>query len=374
MGWQGASAGFGMTTRAMRKIGLCLGSKRELKDGSGELSFQLGQRLAARAEEMRELHGVELHFHLAKPLMGVFGEAVGYHRCHDLQKFFHLGGEFYDVWHSFHQHNHVLPPLRSGVRIVTVLDLNFFYFKSEAKIRKYAAQTRRLLKRYDQIVAISQYVKDDVIQRLGFSGPASVIYVGARSLAELPRVSVPSLEGSPFFLHISRMAPSKNPEALLRLAKNWPEKTFVMGGRRSKDSLQLEAKAREMGLPNVRFLFDVRDEEKAWLYEHCEGFLFPSLTEGFGLPPIEAMHFGKPVFLSDRTCLPEIGGEWAFYWHDFEPAAMRAVVEAGLRRHQQEAMASGIRAHAARYCWDTCAQEYLDLYLSVLKTVGAGAR
>jgi len=374
MGWREASAGFGMATRVMKKIGLCLGSKRELRDGSGELSFQLGQRLANRAEEMRELHGVELHFHLAKPLMGVFGEAVSYHRCHDLQKLFHLGGEFYDVWHSFHQHNHLLPPLRSGVRIVTVLDLNFFYFKSEAKIRRYAAQTRRLLKRYDQIVAISQYVKDDVIQRLGFPGPASVIYVGARSLVDLPRVAVPSLEGCPFFLHISRMAPSKNPEALLRLAKSWPEKVFVMAGRRSKDSLQLETQVREMGLPNVRFLFDVRDEEKAWLYEHCEGYLFPSLTEGFGLPPSEAMHFGKPVFLSDRTCLPEIGGEWAFYWQEFEPIAMRAVVEAGLQRHQQEGMASGIRAHAARYCWDTCAQEYLELYLSVLKTAGAGSR
>lgn len=355
-----------MATRSMKKIGLCLGSKRELKDGSGELSIQLGQRLAARAEEMREVHGVELHFHLAKPLFGVFGESVAYHRCHDLQKFLHLGGDFYDVWHSFHQHNHILPPRRSGVRIVTVLDLNFFYFKSEAKIRRYAAETKRLLSRYDRIVTISEYVKEDVIQRLGFSGPASVIYVGARSLAGLPQTSVPSLEGKSFFLHISRMAPSKNPEALLRLAKIWPEKTFVMAGRRSKDTLQLEAKGREMGLSNLKFLFDVRDEEKAWLYEHCEGFLFPSLTEGFGLPPIEAMHFGKPVFLSDRTCLPEVGGDMAFYWRGFEAAEMRSVMEAGLSRYQKENMAPGIRAHAERFSWDTCADEYLKLYLSVL--------
>jgi len=364
--------GFWMTTRSMKKIGLCIGSKREFKDGSGELSFQLGQRLAARAEEMRELHGVELHFHLAKPLMGVFGDSVGYHRCHDLQKFFHLGGEFYDVWHSFHQHNHILPPLRSGTRIVTVLDLNFFYFKSEAKIRRYAAQTRRLLSRYDQIVAISRYVREDVVQRLGFSGPASVIYVGARSLTGLPRVAVPSLEGHPFFLHISRMAPSKNPEALLQLAKIWPEKIFVMAGRRNKDSLQIETRAREMGLSNVQFHFEVGDEAKAWLYEHCEGFLFPSLTEGFGLPPIEAMHFGKPVFLSNRTCLPEVGGELAFYWQDFEPLAMRRVIEAGLLRCQQEDLAPAIRAHAARFSWDVCAEEYLKLYLSLLEKPGSG--
>lgn len=355
-----------MATRKTKTIGLCLGSKREFKDGSGELSFQLGKRLAARGEELREKHGVELCFHLAEPLVGVFGEGVAYQPCRAYQKLFHWGATYYDVWHSFHQHNHILPPRRSGVRLVTVLDLNFFYFKSAAKIRRYAAQTQRLLKRYDQIVAISRYVKEDVVQRLGFSGPASVIYVGARSLVHLNPSPLAALEGGRFFLHISRMAPSKNPEALLGLAKVWPEMTFVMAGRCSKDSLRIEAQVREMGLSNVQFHYDVSDEEKAWLYDRCEAFLFPSLTEGFGLPPIEAMHFGKPVFLSDRTCLPEIGGEAAFYWSDFDPGAMRAVVEAGLVRYREENRAAAIRAHAAQFCWDACADQYLELYLSLL--------
>jgi glycosyltransferase involved in cell wall biosynthesis len=112
--------------------------------------------------------------------------------------------------------------------------------------------------------------------------------------------------------------------------------------------------------------FDIDDAQKAWLYQHCEAFLFPSLTEGFGLPPIEAMHFGKPAFLSDRTSLPEVGGDVAFYWPDFEPQHMKRILETGLARFAQEGLAPAAQAHAARYSWERCAQEYLDLYLSLM--------
>lgn len=54
------------------------------------------------------------------------------------------------------------------------------------------------------------------------------------------------------------------------------------------------------------------------LYESCVAFLFPSITEGFGLPVIEAMSFGTPVFLSNSSSLPEVGGNEAFYWNSYE--------------------------------------------------------
>ncbi|MDE2161264.1 MAG: glycosyltransferase, partial [Burkholderiales bacterium] len=120
------------------------------------------------------------------------------------------------------------------------------------------------------------------------------------------------------------------------------------------------------------------DAQKAWAYARCSGFLFPSLAEGFGLPPIEAMHFGKPVFLARRSCLPEIGGDAADYFDDFEPAAMRAVVERGLRRAAEPGRADAVRAHAARFDWDRAADDYLALYRRLLglpaAEAGAAAR
>src|SRR5690606_9157768 len=97
------------------------------------------------------------------------------------------------------------------------------------------------------------------------------------------------------------------------------------------------------------FHLGIDEAQKAWAYANCAGFLFPSLTEGFGLPPIEAMHFGKPVFLARRTSLPEVGGDVAEYFDDFEPAAMRRVVEAGLARARQPGFADAVRRHAARF-------------------------
>jgi glycosyltransferase involved in cell wall biosynthesis len=163
------------------------------------------------------------------------------------------------------------------------------------------------------------------------------------------------------------MSPSKNPQAILGLAAAWPEMVFVMAGPPSDDAKALRAANR---LPNVQYHLGVSDAQKAWAYGACAGFLFPSLTEGFGLPPIEAMHFGKPVFLSALTCLPEIGGEAADYFEGpqaFEPAAMRAVVERGLARHAADpGRSAAVRAHAAQFSWDRAADAYAALYLRLL--------
>ncbi len=77
---------------------------------------------------------------------------------------------------------------------------------------------------------------------------------------------------------------------------------------------------------------NVTDAEKYWLLANAEAFVFPSLAEGFGLPVVEAMSLGKPVFLSTRTSLPETGGPEAFYWPDFDPRAMAEVFTRGMAR------------------------------------------
>jgi len=92
-------------------------------------------------------------------------------------------------------------------------------------------------------------------------------------------------------------------------------------------------------------------------------------TCGFGLPPIEAMHFGKPVYLARRTCLPEIGGFAADDFDDFDDfhaSAMRRIVETGLIRQRQPGCADAIRKHAVQFDWDRTAAADLGLYRRVL--------
>ncbi len=96
-------------------------------------------------------------------------------------------------------------------------------------------------------------------------------------------------------------------------------------------------------------------------------FFFPSLTEGFGLPVIEAMAFGKPVFISKLTSLPEIGGPHAYYFHDFQTDHMIEIIEAGLSDHMKNpAKKSEIEKWANQFSWETAASKYLELYQSLL--------
>jgi glycosyltransferase involved in cell wall biosynthesis len=218
--------------------------------------------------------------------------------------------------------------------------------------------------RSDHLVAISRHTAADVQRHLGWRGPLDVIYNGARNLGGDPQSPLPGHEGGrPFLFHLSRMSPSKNPQAILGLAAVWPEMDFVLCGPPSDEARALRAKST---LPNVFFHLGIDDAQKTWAYARCTGFLFPSLTEGFGLPPIEAMHFGKPVFLARRTCLPEIGGDAAYYFDDFDPATMRRIVEEGLRRGAEPARCAAVKAHAALFDWDACAANYLALYRRLL--------
>lgn len=353
-------------TPPQRRIGISLGNIGALHDGLGEFSLQIGRRIAAAAPLWRERDGIAFDFHLREKLDGLFGSEVGYLHVNRWQRVRHVQRAPYALWHSLHQLNKNLPPAGCGPRVVTFHDLNYLYHPSAFSRWRHDRRTRALAARTDHIVAISHHTAADVRRHLGWTGPLDVIHNGARNLSNDPQQ--PLFEPArPFLFHLSRMSPSKNPHSLLAMAALWPEMDFVFCGPPSDDAKALAAKPQP---PNVRFFLGISDPQKTWAYAHCAGFLFPSLTEGFGLPPIEAMHFGKPVFLARRTCLPEIGGDAASYFDDFDPATMRRIVERGLAQAAEPGRADAVRAHAAQFDWDRAAQQYLALYRRLLGLPG----
>ena len=349
-----------------QRIGISLGNIGALHDGLGEFALQIGQRIAAQAPAWQDQHGIGLDFHMRDKLFGLFGAEVGYLPVTRWQRLRHVQPVRYALWHSLHQHNKTLPPQACGPRVVTVHDLNHLH---GAKTWSTWRQHRRLLalvRRTDAVVAISHHTATDVQQHLGWSREITVIHNGARSFTGTPRAPLPGwadVADRPFLFHLSRMSPSKNPQAIIALARIWPQMTFVLCGPPSNEAKQLR---NTVHLHNLQFHLGISDENKAWAYAQCAGFLFPSLTEGFGLPPVEAMHFGKPVFLARRTCLPEIGGEAADYFDDFDPTTMKRIVEAGLQRHTHPGRAEAVRLHAAQFDWDRTAAQYLALYARLL--------
>ena len=357
-----------MGAPAVQHIGLGLGRIRHWHDGLGEFSRQLGLALAADAPRLRDERGWQLHFHLPRAFHGVFGDQVGYLDTHTTQRWLHLRPMRFALWHTFHQHNRLKPPAGTRRRVETIHDLNFLHNKQGPKIERYRRIHRQRLQHVDAAIAITHHVAADIARELApVPVPVRVIHNGSTDLTGVAQQPLPGLDDAPFLLHVSRMAPSKNIEALLALAAAWPEQRLVLAGAPSPYTAEVQRLIADRHLRNVLVRLDLSEAQKAWAYAHCDGFIFPSLTEGFGLPPLEAMHFGKPVFLSRLTSLPEVGGDAAFYFDTFDGPAMRAVVQHGLSVAADPRHGARVRAHALGFSWRRCAERHLALYRELLE-------
>lgn len=349
----------------IRRIGISLGDTENLRDGLGEFSVQLGKRIAAKAPELREKYGIEIVFHVRRPLFGIFGDQFTYLRVSRSHRWYHKQDVKFDIWHNLHQLNRTCPPSKCRHRLATVHDLNFLYFKTGYSRFRDTWRMKLTLSRMNQLIAISDYVRKDFMEKMNWNKPIEVIYNGARNLTNHPKKKIENQIDGPFIFHLSRMAKSKNVDSIIELARIWPEMNFVFSGPSSEDTIDVAAKIQSFNLKNIHLVTDISDEQKSWLFENCSAFLFPSLTEGFGLPPIEAMNFGKPVFLSNLTSLPEIGGKYAIYFDEFSPKNMKEKIIQGIPL--LEGMKKEIKEHAQQFDWDKCANRYLELYLHLLQ-------
>ncbi|MBA4108363.1 MAG: hypothetical protein C0487_02055 [Leptothrix sp. (in: Bacteria)] len=351
---------------SMRDIHIALqfGNIKHFNEGLSEFSRQLALQYAGQARQLNEERRWHFHFILPKQWHGMFGDEVTYHDVTDRMRWRHHFEVPLDVWHGLHQHMRYRPPVNSRRNVITVHDLNHLYAKTGLSLWWQNLRLKRHLGRAHQLVAISHFAATDLAAHLLGNAPVTVIHNGAADLSQTRQESIPALGTQSFMLHISRMSPAKNVESLLDMAACWPEQALVLAGPKSSESERHAQRIAELGLRHVRIINDVSEAQKSWLYAHCSAFLFPSLTEGFGLPPIEAMFFGKPVIVARRSCLPEICGDGAAYWDDFDPQGMRRVIEQQLAQHAQAPaiQAEHVRGQARRYAWPRAAASYLAIY------------
>ena len=119
--------------------------------------------------------------------------------------------------------------------------------------------------------------------------------------------------------------------------------------------------------PDVIFTDFVDDEILSHLYSRARLFVFPSLSEGFGLPPLEAFVHGVPVASSNRTCLPEILGEGALYFDPENISQMKDVICAGLKDEDiRFTLQENAKLELIRYSWERTARETLGIYTSAM--------
>ena len=169
-----------------------------------------------------------------------------------------------------------------------------------------------LTRRERQILTVSEYSKAEIARLYPHArGKLCVVpnaWQHVRAYEEAPdwQGRYPYLEPGAFYFSMATRAYHKNGRWVFEVAKRNPESVFAIAGG-SYD-------ADEQGMPpNVRLLGFVSDADACALIRHCRAFLYPSLYEGFGLPPLEALALGAQVVSSDAASLPEVLGDAVHY-------------------------------------------------------------
>jgi glycosyltransferase involved in cell wall biosynthesis len=233
------------------------------------------------------------------------------------------------------------------------LDLPQLFSRSERGYRRLAYDGAA--KHADRVIVLSDFVRRRAIERLGVD-PSRVQVV--HSGLDHTRFHPGEEEREPFLLYPARPWPHKNHarlyDAFEQLRRERPGLKLVLTG--GGDFGRVPAGVELRGL--------VSDDELASLYRRASALVFPSLYEGFGLPPLEAMASGCPVASSDAAALPEIVGEAARLFDPHDAEAIVAAVRDVLA--EPDAWRERGLARAAQFSWDATARAHEDVYRALL--------
>lgn len=278
-----------------------------------------------------------------------------------------------DITHFF---NYIVPPKVSGKVITTIHDLTYLRFpetmdqRNLHRIRKGIARSIQVS---EIILTVSEFSKREIVDLLHLPEEKVQVVYNAASLgtesADWVAMAKRYRITKPYLLYIGTIEPRKNLQRLLlafeRLKKEAgiPHQLVLAGGKGWKCEGIYQTAEKIYGSNDVIFCGYVSSAEKNALYQHAEIFVFPSLYEGFGIPPLEAMHFGVPVVCANAASLPEVVGEAACL---VEPENELHIARGiyGLLSDEEQRIRTGEQgyARAKLFSWEHSAQKLEKIY------------
>ncbi len=278
----------------------------------------------------------------------------------------------------YHGCLNVAPLLSPVPTVITIHDLAFIRFPQtfRAYNRIYLDLATRLsARRASRILAVSEHTKREVVGLLGIP-PERVIVTpnAARSHFRPPAPAaieqLRTRHGLPerFVLYVGTLEPRKNLTTLLEafalVSRSVPDVPLLIGGGKGWMYEPIFARLEQLNLRDrVKFAGYLPEEELPLWYAAATVFVFPSIYEGFGMPPLEAMACGTPVITSNTSSLPEVVGDAGLMVSPTDPVALaeairRVLVDADLRAELRQ---RGL-ARARRFSWADTAAKTLVAY------------
>ncbi|HET9431317.1 MAG TPA: glycosyltransferase family 1 protein, partial [Chitinophagaceae bacterium] len=269
------------------------------------------------------------------------------------------------IWHATYFH---LPEWWQGAKIVTVYDLiheqfpHFFNHNYDEILRK---RKKRSILAADKVICISESVRSEVIERYGIPNERAVAIplAYAESFRRLSKeeISPGHRVDYPFILYVGMRQHYKNFRTLLAAYSSWPHrneiKLLVIGPPWIKEE---HAEIALAGLAsNVILRSGITDEELCALYNQALAFVYPSLSEGFGIPLLEAMACGCPIVASRIPIFTEVARDVPYF---FEPLDKNELITALDAACVSRVSARKVNTILESYSWDRAARETLKIY------------
>ena len=287
-----------------------------------------------------------------------------------------------------HFTNFNLPIAYKGKFVITIHDLTLLHFKNYRsslasrffyKVKDQVMRNvvlRQGIGKAEKVIVPTEYVKDDVAKTFKVKkSKIQVTYEAVEKDFASPAVNLEKKGiNRPFILYVGNAYPHKNLERMILafgrlITKYMLDYQLVIAGKKDSFHEGLESAVKDADLEErVVFTGYVTDRELAGLYKNAKLYVFPSLSEGFGLPPLEAMSHELPVASSNATCLPEVLGEAAIY---FDPRSISEMAESMLSVLTDEKLAKDLikkgNKQVKKYSWKKTAKDTLEIYEKALR-------
>jgi len=281
-----------------------------------------------------------------------------------------------DIIHITNQNFARYALFRSRPFIVTVHDLIRFFirFFPEKNIEKLLLRLDILgIKHAAHIIAVSQHTKEDIIKYLMIpEDKITVIYNGIDHSTYKPYPQ--RMLDEPFIIYVGSERPRKNLNRLLEafaiIKNDFPELRLIKIGEPGRYDVfhsNTIDKLGKLGIKDsVLFVEYVSDVYLAHYYSCAEMLVYPSLYEGFGLPPLEAMACGCPVVTSNTSSLPEVVGDAGILVNPYDMTELAQAMKRVLSdKNLRDEMKNKGLQRAGRFCWDKTSEQTMAVYQKV---------
>ena len=285
-----------------------------------------------------------------------------------------------DVFHAPHYVYPLMLPCPGVVTIHDCIHLRFPRQLPHPAARLYARfMLHRAVRAADRVIVVSEATRADLIELVDADGSKIDVIPHGCDPFFLERVESQELEeirakyelDRPFLLGVANIKPHKNLKRLLQafglLREDYPDLELIIAGDTLADHPELEAVCRSCDIgQSVRSLGFLPKRELRGLYNLARVFVFPSLYEGFGFPPLEAMACGTPVVASRSSAIPEVVGRAGLLVNPFRVDAIAEAIRSLLENEAfRKALGVQGRHRAREFDWDETAHRVLDVYRSV---------